>query len=183
MGTHSETLDREAQRRLAADCLQTRRGTLIEKAGTHPARNDDEMIHGATRQRVPVAGTSARQRNRARGEWQCSRVYAILGRNRAGARARAGGASSSSRRSPGEMEEFDLPGCLRGAGAGPLGSRRPRRQRALTPSSGARQRRRSPTRDDRKIMEGGTLQRSARNRFRAVRVEWLDPLDERTPSG
>jgi len=77
MGTHAETLDREAQRRLAADCFN-KTWTLMEKEG-RTVDDDDEMIHcaHASAYHWTQIGTAA---NRARGEWQCSRVYAILGR-------------------------------------------------------------------------------------------------------
>src|SRR5882724_4024188 len=45
MGTHAETIDREAQRRLAADCFNAT-WTLIEKPD-RTREDDDAMIHGA----------------------------------------------------------------------------------------------------------------------------------------
>jgi len=105
MGTHAEALDRETERRLAADCFN-KTWTLMEKQG-RTREEDDEMVHcaHASSYHWYQVGTAA---NRARGEWQCSRVYAILGR--------AEPALHHARRclelveaSPAEMEEFDLP--------------------------------------------------------------------------
>jgi len=98
-------LEREEHRQLAADCFNAA-WTLIEKPDRTPA-DDDEMVHcaHAAAYHWHNVGTAA---NRARGEWQCSRVYAILGR--------AEPALDHARRcleiveaSPAEMEEFDLP--------------------------------------------------------------------------
>ena len=105
MGTHAEALDRETERRLAADCFN-KTWTLMEKQD-RTRDDDDEMLHcaHASAYHWSHVGTAA---NRARGEWQCSRVYAILGR--------AESALHHARRclelveaSPAEMEEFDRP--------------------------------------------------------------------------
>jgi len=105
MGTHAEALDRETQRRLAADCFN-KTWTLMEKHD-RTRDDDDEMVHcaHASSYHWSQVGTAA---NRARGEWQCSRVYAILGR--------AEPSLHHARRclelveaAPSEMEEFDLP--------------------------------------------------------------------------
>lgn len=65
------------RRRLAAD-LFNHVWTLIELPGRTPEQ-DDEMIHAAhaSRYHWGEVGTSA---NLARGEWQVSRVYVLLGR-------------------------------------------------------------------------------------------------------
>lgn len=65
------------QRRLAAD-LFNGVWTLMEKED-RSRDEDDRMIHmaHASRYHWEAVGTSA---NLARGEWQCSRVYAVLGR-------------------------------------------------------------------------------------------------------
>ena len=70
-------LDRDARRRLAVD-LFNRTWTLMEMPERTPIQ-DDEMIHTAhaSRYHWGEVGTPA---NLARGEWQCSRVYAVLGR-------------------------------------------------------------------------------------------------------
>jgi hypothetical protein len=73
----SATIGAEAERRLAAD-LFNRVWTLLEA----PARTDaedDEMLHAAHASRFHW-GEVGEPRHRARGEWQCSRVYATLGR-------------------------------------------------------------------------------------------------------
>jgi DNA-binding transcriptional MerR regulator len=105
MGTHAEALDREARRRLAADCFNST-WTLIEKEG-RTREDDDAMIHGAHASAYlwRDIGTAA---NRARGEWQCSRVYAILGRSEP-ALEHARRCLELVEASPAEMEEFDLP--------------------------------------------------------------------------
>jgi DNA-binding transcriptional MerR regulator len=105
MGTHAEALDREAQRRLAADCFN-KTWTLMEKR--HRTRDDDdEMLHcaHASAYHWTQVGTAA---NRARGEWQCSRVYTVLGRPEP-ALHHARRCLELVEASPAEMEEFDLP--------------------------------------------------------------------------
>jgi DNA-binding transcriptional MerR regulator len=74
---HVGQLTAEAERQLAADLFNST-WTLIETAERTPAQ-DDEMLHmaHASRHHWGRVGTAA---NVARGEWQCSRVYAILGR-------------------------------------------------------------------------------------------------------
>jgi len=73
-------IDPTTRRKLAAD-LFNHTWTLLEKPDRTPGE-DDEMIHsshasrfhwGEVRNGEPV--------NLARGEWQCSRVYAVLGRS------------------------------------------------------------------------------------------------------
>ena len=104
MGTPSE-LDADAHRRLGID-LFNKTWTLMEKSARTP-EDDDEMLHCAHSSAYHWlhAGTAA---NRARSEWQCSRVYCVLGR--------AEPALHHARRcleiveaAPGEMEEWDLP--------------------------------------------------------------------------
>jgi hypothetical protein len=53
--------------------------TLLEKP-ERTAAEDDEMLHAAhaSRHHWAQVGTAA---NAARGEWQCSRVYTVLGRS------------------------------------------------------------------------------------------------------
>jgi DNA-binding transcriptional MerR regulator len=73
----SDVLDEAAHRRLGAE-LFNHTWTLLEIADRTPAQID-EMIHAAhaSRYHWSRGGTAA---NLARGEWQCSRVYAVLGR-------------------------------------------------------------------------------------------------------
>ena len=105
MGTHAEALDQETQRRLAADCFN-KTWTLLEKEG-RTREEDDEMLHcaHASSYHWYQVGTGA---NRARGEWQCSRVYAILDRPEP-ALHHARRCLEIVEASPAEMEEFDLP--------------------------------------------------------------------------
>ena len=98
-------MDAETQR-AAAKAFFNRVWELLELP-ERTQKQDDEMLHGAHAScahwlAVGVAG------NHARGEWQCSRVYAVLGR--------AEPALHHARRclqvceaAPDEMEEFDLP--------------------------------------------------------------------------
>jgi DNA-binding transcriptional MerR regulator len=71
------SLSPEGQRRLAVE-LFNHVWTLLETIDRTPDQ-DDEMLHAAhaSRYHWGVVGDAA---NRTRGEWQCSRVYAILGR-------------------------------------------------------------------------------------------------------
>jgi len=74
----SGSLSREQRRQLAID-LFNHVWTLIELPQRTPAQ-DDEMIHAAhaSRSHWGEVGTKA---NLARGEWQVSRVYTVLGRS------------------------------------------------------------------------------------------------------
>jgi hypothetical protein len=70
-------MDPESHRRLAGD-LFNQAWALMEKDG-RTAAEDDELIHGAHASAYHwlQIGTAA---NRARSEWQCSRMYAVLDR-------------------------------------------------------------------------------------------------------
>jgi DNA-binding transcriptional MerR regulator len=70
-------IDPTTRRKLAAD-LFNHTWTLLEKPDRTPAE-DDEMIHSAHASRYHW-GEIGEPVNLARGEWQCSRVYAVLGR-------------------------------------------------------------------------------------------------------
>jgi hypothetical protein len=70
-------MDADAQRRLAKD-LFGRVWTLLETDGRTPEQ-DDEMIHTAHASRFHW-GEVGGPEQRARGEWQCSRVYSVLER-------------------------------------------------------------------------------------------------------
>jgi DNA-binding transcriptional MerR regulator len=112
MGTHAEALDRETQRRLAADCFN-KTWTLMEKPD-RTREDDDEMLHcaHASAYHWCQVGTAA---NRARAEWQCSRVYAILGRTEP-ALHHARRCLEIVEAAPAEMEEFDLPAAYEALG-------------------------------------------------------------------
>jgi DNA-binding transcriptional MerR regulator len=105
MGTHAESLDRETVRRLGAD-LFNKTWTLMDKPDRTPEEND-EMLHctHASAYHWMQVGTAA---NRARSEWQVSRVYAILGEPERSLH-HAERCLELVEGSPAEMEEFDLP--------------------------------------------------------------------------
>jgi hypothetical protein len=75
-----DLLDAEAHRRLGAE-LFNHVWRLLEAEG-RSAEQDDEMIHAAHASRWHWSRTGARDLDQrlAVGEWQCSRVYAVLGR-------------------------------------------------------------------------------------------------------
>jgi len=70
-------LNVEEQRTLAAELFNAT-WRLLEKPDRTPDE-DDEMLHGAHASRYHWIRAGTRV-NAARGEWQCSRVYAVLGR-------------------------------------------------------------------------------------------------------
>ncbi len=72
------TLDAVDRRQLAVD-LFNHVWTLLEKTDRTPMQ-DDEMLHAAHASRYHW-GEVGEPVNFARGEWQCSRVYAVLGRS------------------------------------------------------------------------------------------------------
>jgi hypothetical protein len=77
--TEPTELDPATRRKLAAD-LFNHTWTLLELTDRTPAQ-DDEMIHSAHASRYHWGEVPDREAaNLARGEWQCSRVYAVLGR-------------------------------------------------------------------------------------------------------
>jgi hypothetical protein len=77
MPTTKQALDPETERRLAAS-LFNQVWELLEKPDRETA-DDDAMVHAAhaSRHHWGVVGDPV---HRARGEWQISRVYAVLGR-------------------------------------------------------------------------------------------------------
>jgi hypothetical protein len=70
-------MDADEQRDLAKS-LYGRVWTLLETDGRTPEQ-EDEMIHTAHASRFHW-GEVGGPEHRARGEWQCSRVYSVLGR-------------------------------------------------------------------------------------------------------
>ncbi len=70
-------LDLTTERQLAVD-LFNHTWALLEKPDRTPGE-DDEMLHAAHASRYHWLGAGTLV-NGARGEWQCSRVYAALGR-------------------------------------------------------------------------------------------------------
>jgi DNA-binding transcriptional MerR regulator len=73
----SNELDPATRRQLAVD-LYNHVWRLLETPDRKPEQ-DDEMLHAAHASRYHW-GEVGDEANRARGEWQCSRVYAVLGR-------------------------------------------------------------------------------------------------------
>src|SRR4029079_12499619 len=73
------TLDPATRRKLAAD-LFNHTWTLLEKQD-RTAAEDDEMLHSAPAPLYHGGEVGVGEPvNLARGEWQCSRVYSVLGR-------------------------------------------------------------------------------------------------------
>ena len=105
MGTPVEALDAETHRRLGAD-LFNKAWTLMEKSG-RSEDDDDELLHcaHASAYHWLQAGTPA---NRARSEWQCSRVYTVLGRAEP-ALHHAQRCLEICEASPEALEDWDLP--------------------------------------------------------------------------
>lgn len=77
MATPLPELDPKLERQLAAG-LYNNVWRLLELPGRTPVQ-DDEMIHAAHASRYHW-GRVGQAVNLARGEWLCSRVYAVLGR-------------------------------------------------------------------------------------------------------
>lgn len=77
MPTDPLRLEPDQERRLAATIFNHVWELLDEPERS--ASQDDEMLHGAHASRY-LWGEVGDPVHRARGEWQCSRVYAVLGR-------------------------------------------------------------------------------------------------------
>jgi DNA-binding transcriptional MerR regulator len=75
--TKAPAIDTQTRRRLAVD-LFNHVWTLLETTD-RTVEQDDEMVHAAHASRYHW-GEIGEPANLARGEWQCSRVYAVLGR-------------------------------------------------------------------------------------------------------
>jgi hypothetical protein len=103
-------LDAETERQVAVD-LFNRVWTLLEKPDRTPAEVD-ELIHAAHASRYHwiAAGTTI---NACRGEWQCSRVYAVLRRAEPALwHARRALELCGQAAAEGSAEDFDLPFCM-----------------------------------------------------------------------
>jgi DNA-binding transcriptional MerR regulator len=103
MGMRSESLEAAEHRRLGID-LYNRTWTLMDSPG-------DEMLHCAHASAyhwMQAGGTTA---NRARSEWLCSRVYALLGRPEP-ALHHARRCLELVESAPEEMDDWDLAGAL-----------------------------------------------------------------------
>jgi hypothetical protein len=105
MGSHAQALDAETHKRLGVD-LFNKTWELLDREDRTRAE-DDELLHcaHASAYHWLQVGTHA---NRARSEWQCSRVNAVLGRPEA-AIAHAERCLELVQAVPDEMEEYDLP--------------------------------------------------------------------------
>jgi DNA-binding transcriptional MerR regulator len=105
MGMKAETLEPEQHRRLGAD-LFNKTWTLMEKPD-RTREDDDEMVHctHASAYHWLQVGTQA---NRARSEWQCSRVYTVLGLAEPALR-HARRCLELVEGAPDQMEDWDLP--------------------------------------------------------------------------
>jgi DNA-binding transcriptional MerR regulator len=105
METRSESLSTDEHRRLGLD-LFNKTWTLLERSGRTPEA-DDELLHcaHASAYHWLQAGTIV---NRVRSEWQCSRVYTVLGRAEP-ALHHARRCLELAESAPKELEEFDLP--------------------------------------------------------------------------
>jgi hypothetical protein len=95
----------DGRRQLAVD-LFNHAWTLLDKPSRTP-EEDDELVHAAhaSRYHWGEVGTGA---NLARGEWQCSRVYATLGRAEP-ALHHAQRCLAYCRAAESEVEDWDLP--------------------------------------------------------------------------
>jgi DNA-binding transcriptional MerR regulator len=105
MGTQAQALDAETDKRLGID-LFNKTWTFLDME-SRTREEDDEMLHCAHASAFHWfhVGTQA---NRARSEWQVSRVNAVLGRPEA-ALAHAERCLELVEGAPHQMEEFDLP--------------------------------------------------------------------------
>src|SRR5690242_1756139 len=97
-------MDADTHRQLGVE-LYNKSWTLMEKSDRVPS-DDDELVHcaHASAYHWLQVGTAA---NRARSEWLCSRVYAVLGRSASAVR-HARRCLSLVEESPAEMEGWDL---------------------------------------------------------------------------
>ena len=97
-------MDAETHRRLGIE-LYNKSWTLMEKSDRTPSE-DDELVHcaHASAYHWLQVGTAA---NRARSEWLCSRVYAVLDRSASAVR-HARRCLALVEASPSEMEDWDL---------------------------------------------------------------------------
>ena len=95
----AESLQPEEHRRLGID-LYNRTWTLMDSPG-------DEMLHCAHASAYHWMQSGGTTANRARSEWLCSRVYALLGRSEA-ALHHARRCLELVESAPEEMEDWDL---------------------------------------------------------------------------
>jgi hypothetical protein len=106
----AEGLDAATERKVAVD-LFNHTWTLLDRAD-RTREEDNEMLHAAHASRYHwiAVGTSV---NAARGEWQVSRVYAVLGRGEP-ALWHARRALEYCEQAGDDAEDWDLPVCFEG---------------------------------------------------------------------
>lgn len=148
LGTHAQALDAETHRRLGID-LFNKTWTLLEMEN-RTREQDDELLHcaHASAYHWLQVGTQA---NRARSEWQCSRVNAVLDRPQA-ALAHAQRCLELVEGAPDQMDQFDLPAAYEALARAHMISGNPaeaRRYRELGVAATAK----IDDEDDRRIME------------------------------
>jgi hypothetical protein len=95
------------QRRVLASDLFNRVWELLETP-RRTREQDDEMLHGAHASRALWAGVGTLA-NLVRGEWQCSRVYAVLGRPEPALWHARRCLELCEQAGPGTLADFDLP--------------------------------------------------------------------------
>ena len=95
------------QRRVLAADLFNRVWELLEQP-ERTREQDDEMLHSAHASRALWAGAGT-VANLARGEWQCSRVYSVLGRPEPALWHARRCLELCEQAEPGELADFDLP--------------------------------------------------------------------------
>jgi hypothetical protein len=95
------------RRRVLASDLFNRVWELLEQP-RRTREEDDEMLHGAHASRALWAGAGTLA-NLARGEWQCSRVYAVLGRPEPALWHARRCLELCEQAGPGTLADFDLP--------------------------------------------------------------------------
>jgi DNA-binding transcriptional MerR regulator len=105
METRSESLDADEHRRLGID-LFNKTWTLMERSGRTP-EEEDELLHCAHASAYHWLQAGAIV-NRVRSEWQCSRVYTLLGHAEPALR-HARRCLELAESATDELEEFDLP--------------------------------------------------------------------------
>jgi hypothetical protein len=101
-----EALDSNSHRRLGVD-LFNRTWSLIETDSRTQAQ-DDELLHCAHASAYHWLHGGGTEANRARSEWLCARVHAIVG-DAGGALHHAERCLAIVQESPEAMEPFDLP--------------------------------------------------------------------------
>jgi hypothetical protein len=95
------------QRRVLASDLFNRVWELLEQP-RRTREEDDEMLHSAHASRALWAGVGT-VANLSRGEWQCSRVYAVLGRPEPALWHAKRCLELCEQAAPGVLADFDLP--------------------------------------------------------------------------